>query len=94
MRNNPVDAVAAVFRPSLNTLPNSPLSHITKNWLATKIELYVPIITPIATTSSKPLILGPPISNMANTTRNVVKLVFKDRPRVSIILMFTSLSNA
>ena len=87
-------ALVAVVRPSLIIFPNSPLSHITKNWLATKIELYVPTITPIATTSSKPLILGPPMSNMANTTKNVVKLVFKDRPMVSIILAFTSLSNA
>ena len=60
------------------TLPISPRSQMTKNWLAIKIELYVPTTAPTATTSSSPRILGPPMSSKASSTNNVVKLVFKD----------------
>ena len=43
---------------------------------------------------TRPCRLAPPMSNMASSTRKVVKLVFNERPRVSIMLWFTATSIA
>ena len=55
-----------------------------------KMLLYVPATAPMARHSSNSRMLGPPISSMAISTNSVVRLVFSERPMLSMMLRFTS----
>src|SRR5262249_46067415 len=65
-----------------------PCSHSTRSWLATKIELYVPLVMPISSTRMNVRIVEPPKSSNASSVKITVSEVVSERPTVCSRLSF------
>ena len=55
---------------------------LTRSGDATKIDEYVPVMTPISRTNAKSLVVVPPIKYRATRARKIVNDVLIERPKV------------